>query len=237
MARFGHDAAHGENALGLTFPKKRALELRLAGKRAWLITNIDEVRRHHRHGKRDSDRVALGNPSARWLDNDATGIRSRVRRFFFLFFVGIRSCQGGRRTECHTARYETQHGYWESPAHPIYGLISLIRRRSASASATFPMRRSHCSRSLSATNDSLISIERVCDVTAPAKSARCLSSTPRKNHFVESFGSSSVAIRACNSASFSRSNASRTRAVSNCTAADLSSIAKAAFVSAKESVN
>src|SRR5215471_6524140 len=237
MARFGHDTAHGENAFGLTFPEKRAVELRLADKRAWLITNIDQVGGHHRHGKGDSDRVAVGNLSARWLDNDAPGIRFRVRYFLVLFFVSLRSCQGGRRTKCDTACYEKQHRYLQSPAQLIYGLISLIRRRSASASATFPMRRWHCSRSLKATSDSLISIERVCDVTAPAKSARCFSITPRKNHLVESFGSSSVAIRACNSASFWRSKASRTRAASNCAAADLSSIANAAFASAKESVN
>ena len=38
---------------------------------------------------------------------------------------------------------------------------------------------------VNATSDSLISIERVCDATAPAKSARCRSSTPRKNHMFE----------------------------------------------------
>ena len=94
------------------------------------------------------------------------------------------------------------------------------------------MRRSHCSRSLSAMRDSLISIERVCDAMAPVKSARCRSITPRKNHFVGSLGSNSVAMRACNSASFSRSNASRSRAASKCAAADLSLINSAAFASA-----
>jgi hypothetical protein len=48
----------------------------------------------------------------------------------------------------------------------------------------------------------LISIERVCDATAPAKSARFRSRTPRKNHMFESRGSNSVAMRACNNASF-----------------------------------
>src|SRR5262249_47054814 len=107
MARFGDDAAHGENAFGLTFPEKRAVELRLAYKRAWLITNIDKVGGHHRHWKRDRDRVALGNRSARWPDNDAAGIGFRVGCFFFLFFVRIRSSDGSSRTKCDTARHET----------------------------------------------------------------------------------------------------------------------------------
>ena len=105
MARFGHDAAYRENAFGLTFPEKRAVEFRVADKWACLITNVDEVGGNHRDWKRDRDRVALGNLSARWLDHDTAGIRFRIRRFFFLFFVGSRSCQDDRQTKRDTTRY------------------------------------------------------------------------------------------------------------------------------------
>src|SRR5215211_4768259 len=95
MSRFGHDAAHRENAFGLTFPEKRAVELRLGYKRAWLITNIDEVGSDHGDGKRDRDRVALGNFSPRRLEHNAAGIGFCIR-YFFLFFV-LRETRAGYR--------------------------------------------------------------------------------------------------------------------------------------------
>jgi len=56
MSRFGHGPPLTvKNAFGLTFPEKRAVELRRADKRAWLVTNIDEVGSDHRDGKRDCD--------------------------------------------------------------------------------------------------------------------------------------------------------------------------------------
>ena len=126
-----------------------------------------------------------------------------------------------------------------SPVHlgDYLAFSSWIRRRSASASAVFPIRRSHCSRSVNATSDSLISIERVCDATAPAKSARCRSRTPGRTTYLNHRGSNSVAVRACNSASFFRSRPFRSCAASKCAAADLSLIASAAFASARASVN
>src|SRR5262249_7031877 len=109
MACLGHDAADREHAFSLTLPKKIAFELRLANERAWLTTNIDEVRGDHRHGKRDRDRVALGNLSARRLDHDPAGIRCRIRRFFsLLFFVVSRSCRGGGQTKRESAGYKKQ---------------------------------------------------------------------------------------------------------------------------------
>jgi hypothetical protein len=91
MARSGHNGADREDAFGLTFPEKRAVELRLGEKRACLITNIDEVGGDHRNGKRNRDRVALGNLSARGVDHNAAGIGFCIRCFFFLFFIDIRS--------------------------------------------------------------------------------------------------------------------------------------------------
>src|SRR5262249_3229332 len=109
MACLGHDAADREHAFSLTLPKKIAFELRLANERAWLTTNMEAVGGNHRHGKRDRDRVALGNLSARRLDHDTAGIRFRIRRFFsLLFFVGSRSCQGDRQTKRETAGYKKQ---------------------------------------------------------------------------------------------------------------------------------
>ena len=99
MSRFGHDAAHRENAFSLTFPEKRAVELRLADKRAWLITNIDEVGGDHRDGKRDRDRVAFGDLSARRLDHNAAGIGFCIRCFFFLFFVLREGCDSDAKRE------------------------------------------------------------------------------------------------------------------------------------------
>src|SRR5215510_5443839 len=93
MPRAGNNGANRENAFSLTFPKKRAVQLGLADKWTWLITNIDEVGRDHRHGKRDRDCVVLRNLSARRLDDDAAGIGLRIRGFFFLFFVDVRSCR------------------------------------------------------------------------------------------------------------------------------------------------
>ena len=120
-------------------------------------------------------------------------------QLFFLFFVlrETRACQGDNEDAREKERESGNRrmGEWanspfrcfsDSPIHSHYcGASSWIRRRSASASAVFPMRRSHCSRSLNATSDSLISIERVCDATAPAKSARCRSRVPRKNQMFE----------------------------------------------------
>src|SRR4030095_10404868 len=74
MSRSGHDAAYRKNAFGLTFPEKPAVALRLDNKRAWLITNIYEIGTDHRDGKRDRDRVLLGDPSARRLDYNAARI-------------------------------------------------------------------------------------------------------------------------------------------------------------------
>jgi hypothetical protein len=85
-------AAHRENAFGLTLPKKRAVELRLADERAWLITNIDEAGSNHRHGKSNRDRIALGNFAARWLDHHATRFGFCIRWFFFLLVLS--KCRG-----------------------------------------------------------------------------------------------------------------------------------------------
>src|SRR5215471_4588517 len=214
MARSGHDATHCENAFGLTLPEKRAVELRLADERAWLITNIDEIGGNHRDGKRDRDRVALGNLSVRRLDHNAAGIRFCIRWLFFL--VVLSKCrgreannQGADNEQCETAkcgrglgaptdrRAKAAPTFPEWPVHHFRGASCWIRRRSASASAVFPMRRWHCSRSVNATSDSLISIDLVWDATAAGKSARCRSRTPRKNQMFESWGSNSVAMRAC----------------------------------------
>src|SRR5262249_77024 len=109
MACLGHDAADREHAFSLTLPKKIAFELRLANERAWLTTNIDEVRGDHRHGKPDRDRVPFGILPAPRLDPATAGIRFRIRRFFsLLFFVGSRSCQGDRQTKRETAGYKKQ---------------------------------------------------------------------------------------------------------------------------------
>src|SRR5262245_7507338 len=96
MTRSGDNAAHCENAFGLTFPEKRAVELRLADKRAWLITNIDEVCVNHRDGKRDRDRGAFRDLPARRLDYNAARIRFGIRCYFFL--VVLRE-SGGRETD------------------------------------------------------------------------------------------------------------------------------------------
>jgi hypothetical protein len=111
MSRAGYDGADRENAFGLTFPEKRTVEFRLTDKRACLITNIDEVGGDHRNRKRDRDRVALGNLSARRIDHNAAGIGFRVRCFLFLFFVGIRSRQSSRRAKRKTAGDEKQDCY------------------------------------------------------------------------------------------------------------------------------
>src|SRR5882757_3987456 len=108
MPRSGHDAAHRENAFGLTFPEKRAVELRLADKRTWLITNIDEVGSDHRNGKRDRNRVALGNFSSRRLDNNAASIGFCIRCFFLLFFILRETRAGhGNRQNANQKRNET----------------------------------------------------------------------------------------------------------------------------------
>src|SRR5215831_15858279 len=99
MSRAGHETADGENTFGLAFPQKGAVNLWFADKRRRLITNIDEVRRNHRYRKRDRERVALGDFSARRLDNDAAGIRFRIRCFVFLFFLLREACAGQEKRE------------------------------------------------------------------------------------------------------------------------------------------
>src|SRR4029077_19238824 len=97
MSRFGHDTAHRENPFSLTFPEKRAVELRLTDKRAWLVTNIDEVGGDHRDGKRDRDGVAFSDLPARRLDNNAAGIGFCIRWFFF--FVLCEGCDSEAKHE------------------------------------------------------------------------------------------------------------------------------------------
>src|ERR1044071_6682908 len=208
MARSGHDTGYCENAFSLTLPEERAFQLRLTRKRAWLITNINEIGCNHRDGKRNGNRVGLGNFAARWLDHYAACIRFCVGLSFFV----LSKCrgrktnnQGAHNEQCETAagvesgvkpphskarcapaRKSPIHRFAISLVHCFCGVSCWILWRSASASAVFPMRRWHCSRSVNAPSDSLISIERVCDATACAKSARCRSRTPRKNHNLES---------------------------------------------------
>jgi hypothetical protein len=103
MTRSGDNAAHCENAFGLTFPEKRAVELRLADKRSLLITNIDEVCGNHRDGKGDRDRDAFGNLPARRLDYNAARIGFGIR--CFLFLVVLRE-SGDRETDNKSAGKE-----------------------------------------------------------------------------------------------------------------------------------
>ena len=91
MVSASDDSAHSEHAFRLAFPKKGAVEFRLADKRRRLITNIDEISRHHRYGKRDGNRVPLTNLSTRWINGDPAGIGLCVRYFLFLLLVGARS--------------------------------------------------------------------------------------------------------------------------------------------------
>ena len=78
MPRAGHDATHRENTFSLTFPKKRAVELRFADERERLIAHIDELGRDHRHRKRDRNRVAFGDFSSRRLNHNAASIRLHI---------------------------------------------------------------------------------------------------------------------------------------------------------------
>ena len=160
MVRTGDDSADRERAFGLTFPEKRTFEFRRAYKRRRLITYINQIRRNHPHWERDRDRVAFGNFTARRFDNDAARIGLGVRCFFLLIFVRARR---GELTEDDRTRCKQAKRYRDWTLHSCYGPSSRIRRRSASASLIFPIRRSHCSRSLSARSDSLICSERVCD--------------------------------------------------------------------------
>src|SRR5207302_4266418 len=91
MASTSHDSADGQHAFGLAFPKKCAVEFRFADKRRRLLTNIDEISRHHRYGKRNGNRVPLTNLSTRWINGDPAGIGLCVRYFLFLLLVGARS--------------------------------------------------------------------------------------------------------------------------------------------------
>ncbi len=132
VARRGDDSANCENAFGLTFPEKRAVEFRVADKRGWLITNIDEVGGDHRDGKRDRDRDALANHSARRLDHHATGVGFCIRCFFFLFFV-LRETRAGHGNREKASEKESEWakgrmGEWakspflrfsDSPIHPL----------------------------------------------------------------------------------------------------------------------
>src|SRR5262249_16050539 len=126
--RPGHEAAHGENAFGLTFPEKCALELRVADKRAWLITNIDKVGGHHRNGKRDRDRDVLANHSARRVDHNAARIGFCIRFFFFFVLREGRPSHANRQnpTEKQSEWANERMGEWakspflsfsESPIH------------------------------------------------------------------------------------------------------------------------
>src|SRR4029077_11113413 len=170
MSRFGYDTVHRENAFSLTFPEKRAVELRLTDKRAWLITNIDEVGGNHRKGKRDRDGVAFGNLPARRLEHNAAGFGFCIRCFFLFFFLretcaGHGNQQNGNEKRYAMAKWRTGDSakcgrglsaptgrrtkaaptFAEWLVHCFCGASCCIRRRSASASAVFPMRRSHCS--------------------------------------------------------------------------------------------
>ncbi len=244
--RSGDNAADGERTFRLAFPKERAVEFRFASKRRKLIAGIDKIGSHHGYWKGDGDLTRFCNFTTRRIDHDAAGRGICIRYLFRLLFVLRRCCR--RQTDCENEDETAKQGETgispirrlaHSPIHFHYrsGANSRIRRRSASASCIFPTRRSHCSRSFNATGDSLISRERVCDSIAAAKFARCLSRTPWKNHFAESPGSSSVAMRACSSASFACPKLFRSCAASKCASADLSLIASAARASARARVN
>ena len=108
MSRVGYDIADRENTFGLAFPQKSAAELWFADEWGRLVTNIDKLRRNHRYRKGDRDRVALGNFSARWLDDNAAGIRFCIRLFVFLFFI-LRKARASqaKREEANEKRKET----------------------------------------------------------------------------------------------------------------------------------
>src|SRR5438105_15457773 len=111
MSRAGYDTADRENTFGLALPQKRAVELWFADEWGRLVANIDKLRGNHRYRKGDRDRVALGNFSARWLDDNAAGIRFCIRLFLFGVFIGIRARQGARLVKWEAAICEQQDCY------------------------------------------------------------------------------------------------------------------------------
>src|SRR5436190_17610118 len=111
MSRAGYETADRENTFGLAFPQKRAVELWFADEWGPLVTGIDELRRNHRYRKCDRNRIALGNFSARGLDDDAAGIRFCIRLFLFRVFIGIRSRHGTGLVEWEAAICEQQDCY------------------------------------------------------------------------------------------------------------------------------
>ena len=108
MSRAGYETADRENTFGLAFPQKRAVELWFADEWGPLVTDIDELRRNHRYRKCDRDRVALGNFSARGLDDNVASIRFCIRLFVFLFFI-LRKARASqaKREEANEKRKET----------------------------------------------------------------------------------------------------------------------------------
>jgi hypothetical protein len=102
MAGASDDAADREHAFRLTFPKKRAVQLRLANERTWLIANIDKIGRDHCQRKYDRDLVALCDFAVRWIDYDAACIRLGIRCFLFLIFAGAKGETAGykKRDRC-----------------------------------------------------------------------------------------------------------------------------------------
>ena len=91
MVSASDDSAHREHSFRLAFPKKCAVEFRFADKWRRLITDINEISRHHRYGKRDGNRITLTNLSTRWINGDPAGIGLCIRYFLFLLLVGARS--------------------------------------------------------------------------------------------------------------------------------------------------
>ena len=169
MVRAGHDCLHRKHAFGLAFPKKCSLDFRFAYERRCLIACINPICRHHRDGKGDRDFIARRDRSLRWLDDDSACIRFCVRRWFLFVFLA----------DCSRQTNECENEKERRAFHRRGGSSSLCRRRSASASCTFPMRRSASSRAFNATADSRMASERVCDSTAAEKLARCASRRPR----------------------------------------------------------